>query len=168
MAMQHSYVALLRAIRNVPMQPFREAMAELGFSDVESFGMSGNLLFNAGGGAATAFERRIAARLKAPAFVRTRRAMGSIVRNDPFRDEPGDPSVLFLAAAPAAARRRAFMDLEFETPRPVLRGQTVYFLHPARVAGKRAPFNFENALGVEGTARSSRVVERLWERMSKG
>jgi uncharacterized protein (DUF1697 family) len=32
------YVALLRAIANVSMAPFRQAMEEMGFSDVESLG----------------------------------------------------------------------------------------------------------------------------------
>jgi uncharacterized protein (DUF1697 family) len=42
------YLVLLRAISNVPMEPFRKAMAEeLGFDHVESHGMSGNILFTA-------------------------------------------------------------------------------------------------------------------------
>jgi uncharacterized protein (DUF1697 family) len=41
------YVAILRAITYVPMKPFRRALEELGFTDVESHATSGNLLFNA-------------------------------------------------------------------------------------------------------------------------
>ena len=41
------YLVLLRAITNVPMKPFRDAMQDMGFTDVESYGMSGNLLFDA-------------------------------------------------------------------------------------------------------------------------
>lgn len=57
------YVALLRAITNVPMKPFRRALEELGFTDVESYATSGNLLFNARASDPAALERRIAARL---------------------------------------------------------------------------------------------------------
>jgi uncharacterized protein (DUF1697 family) len=44
--MTRRYVALLRGISNVRMQTFREALTDLGFTDVESYGRSGNLLFN--------------------------------------------------------------------------------------------------------------------------
>jgi Protein of unknown function (DUF1697) len=57
------YVALLRAITNVPMKPFRRALEELGFTDVESYATSGNLLFNARASDPAALERRIAARV---------------------------------------------------------------------------------------------------------
>ena len=53
------YVALLRAISNVAMQPFRQAMEELGFTDVASYGMSGNLLFNVDGSDIASIERSI-------------------------------------------------------------------------------------------------------------
>ena len=39
-------VVLLRAISNVAMQQYRKRMEALGFSDVESVGMSGNLIFS--------------------------------------------------------------------------------------------------------------------------
>jgi uncharacterized protein (DUF1697 family) len=164
--MQARYVVLLRAISNVGMQPFRQALEELGFSDVESYGMSGNLLFNADRSDTAALERCIAARLGAAAFVRTRPELARVVAQDPFRGRPG-ASVLFLARPPAAARRRAFLRLDFEAPRPVLRGRTLCFVHPARLLGKRTPFDFERALGVEGTARSARVVGQLLARMSE-
>lgn len=121
--MSRRYVVLLRAITNVPMRPFRRALEELGFTDVESCGTSGNLLFNADWSDAPALERRIARRLGKVAFVRTRSALGRVVAGDPFRDRGG--VVLFLGRAPTAARRRAFLGLEFEGPRPVLRGRTV-------------------------------------------
>jgi uncharacterized protein (DUF1697 family) len=60
--MSHRYVALLRAITHMGMAPFRQAMEELGFSDVRSFGMSGNLIFSARLQPATTLERRISAR----------------------------------------------------------------------------------------------------------
>jgi uncharacterized protein (DUF1697 family) len=159
------YVALLRAISNVAMQPFRQAMEELGFTDVQSYGMSGNLLFNSPGSNTETLERRIAARLRVPAFVRSRSELRRVMAAYPFVNRPG-ASILFLARSPAAARRRAFLDLAFEPPRPVLRGKTVSFVHPATMQGKRAPLDFERLLNVQGTARSAAVVSRLLARMS--
>jgi hypothetical protein len=68
---------------------------------------------------------------------------------------------MFLARAPTAARRRAFLALDFEEPRPVLRGRTLYYVYPARRRGRRSPFDLERALGVPGTFRTARVVGRL-------
>ena len=156
------YVALLRAISNVSMEPFRAAMIDLGFADVSSFGMSGNLLFNTSGWEVDELEAVIRARFGTPAIVRTLADMQRIVAEDPCED-----SVLFLARAPSDQRRQDFLALDFDEPRPVLRGRTVYFVHPAHVHGKRATFDFEAALGM-GTARSARVVKRIAEVMGGG
>jgi uncharacterized protein (DUF1697 family) len=145
------------------MQPFIEGMEELGFREVESYGMSGNLMFNADDADMGAFESRIEARFDTAAFVRSRRDLRRIVAKDPFGS-----AIQFLAHPPSAAKRRALLKLDFETQEPVLRGRTVYFVHPARLRGKRTPFDFEEFLGVPGTARSAQVVGKILERMMKG
>ncbi|HEY7470907.1 MAG TPA: DUF1697 domain-containing protein [Gemmatimonadota bacterium] len=160
--MKRRYVAFLRAISNVGMKPFRQAIEELGFADVESYGMSGNLLFNARGTDTAGMERRIARRLSAPAFVRTRAELARIVGRDPYGS-----SILFLARAPTKAKREAFRALEFEARPPILSGKTAYYVWPARLRGKRTPLDLERVLGVQGTFRSSRVVRRLVELMAK-
>lgn len=159
--MRKRYAALLRAISNVEMKPFRNSMERLGFTDVESYGMSGNLMFNAARSDLASLERRITAEFDTAALVRTGRELARIIRQDPFSS-----SILFLTRAPTAARRRAFLQLDFESPRPVLHGKTVYFVHPARLPGKRTSFDFERALGILGTARSAKVVQGLLARMS--
>ncbi len=158
--MRRRYVALLRAITNVSMRPFREGLEALGFSDVESYGTSGNLLFNAEGRDKTSLERDITARLGALAIVRSRAELAAIVAADPIGVD-----ILFLAHAPAATRRKIFLELEFESPAPVLRGKTVFFAHPTRLRGRRATFDFESALCVRSTIRTARVVGQLLARM---
>jgi len=160
--MKKQYVALLRAISHVEMKPFREAMEKLGFTDVESYGMSGNIIFNAKRSSLESLEGRIANQFGTDAFVRTSRELARIVSEDPFGS-----TVIFLARTPTAAKKRAFLQLDFEPPRPVLRGKTIYFVPPARLQGKHTPFDFERALGVLGTARSSKVVRQILARMSK-
>ncbi len=44
--------------------------------------------------------------------------------------------------------------------------KTVFFACPARLRGKRTSLDFERALGVQGTARSARVVGQLLARLS--
>jgi uncharacterized protein (DUF1697 family) len=155
------YVALLRAITNMPMKPFRDALEELGFTDVESYATSGNLLFNARTSDAAALERRIANCLNTVTFVRTRTEMARVVAQDPL-----GAIVMFLAHPPAAAKKRAFLDLDFQEPHPIIRGRTVYFSFPLLLRGRRTPFDIERALGVKGTFRTARVAAALLARMS--
>src|SRR5688572_28061046 len=99
------YVALLRAISNVGMAPFREGMEALGYTEVASFGMSGNLIFTAeGGGGIDAMEERISGKLGAVAIVRSASEMARAAKTDRF---PGVrwSTVIFLARAPNAAER---------------------------------------------------------------
>lgn len=163
MRTQQRYVALLRAISNVSMHTFRQAMEELGFTAVESVGMSGNLIFTFAENAnITAYERRITARFGTLAVVRTHADLARIAAQDPFGS-----SLLFLARPPTAARRHALSQLDFEASRPILCGKMVYFVYPARLRGKRTPFDFERALGVQGTARSARVVQQMLMRLAE-
>ena len=135
--MRRRYVVLLRAISNVGMQSFRDAMTRLGFRDVESYGMSGNLLFTADRPDTATLERRIAAEFGTAAFVRTRPELAKIVADDPYGS-----TIVFLAKAPTPTRRRAFLHLDFETPRPVLRGRTLFYVYPGTLRGKRTPTRF--------------------------
>jgi uncharacterized protein (DUF1697 family) len=160
--MKQRYVALLRAITNVSMKPFRKKMEELGFTNLESYGMSGNLLFNAKGTNIATLEHRISKEFGTPAMVRTRSQLEKVVAQDLFGS-----SILFLTRSPTAAKRRTFLQLDFESPAPVIQGKTVYFVHPARLKGKRASFDFEGALRVLGTARSAQVVRRILALMKK-
>ena len=134
---------------------------ELGYTDVESYGMSGNLLFAAPQTPISTLEKRISDRFKTDAFVRTSVELAKIVANDPL-----DSTILFLAKPPSLARRETFNELDFEGRRPVLRGSTVYFRYPARLQDKKTSFDFEEFLGVRGTARSARVVKTISEKLS--
>ena len=87
-----------------------------------------------------AFERRIAARIGTAVFVRTRTEMARVVGQDPL-----GAMVMFLAHPPAAAKRHAFLGLDFQEPHPVLRGRTIYFSFPLLLRGRRTPFDIERS-----------------------
>jgi hypothetical protein len=161
MTSRRRYVALLRAITNVPMKPFRDAMEELGFTNVESYATSGNLLFEAPTTEAGPLERTIARRLDTDAFVRTRAEMARVVAQDPWHE-----IVMFLERPPTPAKKRAFLALDFGEPHPVLKGRTMYFSYPLLLRGRRTPFDVEDALGLRGTFRTSRVAAILLDRLS--
>lgn len=160
MGTRHRSVALLRAITNLPMQPFRDAMQQMGFTGVESYGMSGNLLFDTTTTDTRALERRIGKRFGTDAFVRTHAEMKRAVAHDPLAG-----IVMFLERPPPAAMRRAFLGLDVQDPRPVLIGRTLYFSYPLLLRGRRTPLDIEDRLAVRGTFRTSRVVAALLARM---
>lgn len=165
MTVRRRYVALLRAISNAAMEPYRNALEELGFTDVDSFGMSGNLMFNAPREDKRSLEDRITDRFGTTAIVRTRSEIARTLAGDPFAGRKG-AAVVFLARPPTAARRRAFLELDFAQPLPVLRGSAVFHVWPTTLRGRKGTFNFEKALGVQGTDRTSRVVAGILARMS--
>jgi uncharacterized protein (DUF1697 family) len=161
MVSRRRYVVLLRAISNVSMKPFRDAMEEMSFTDVESYAASGNLLFDARTTDARALERRIGRRFGTDAFVRTPTEMARVVAQDPL-----GAIVMFLERPPTTARKRAFLDLDVREPRPVLRGRTLYLSYPLLLRGRRTHLDVEDALAVRGTFRTSRVVATLLARIS--
>jgi uncharacterized protein (DUF1697 family) len=163
--MRRRYAALLRAISNVPMAPFRRALEELGLEDVASYATSGNLLFNAPGAAPGELERRITARLDRVTLVRTRTDLARVAAANPFPRRT-DVVVLFLSRPPAAARRRAFLRSDFQPPAPVIQGRAVYYSWPVRFRGRKSPVDLERQLGVVGTFRSFRMVNRLLAEMT--
>lgn len=156
------YIALLRAISNVPMAPFRAALEDLGYTGVTSFGMSGNLVFETVPTPAAELERRIGEKLGKVALVRSSRQVATIARADPFAGRR-DATVLFLQRPPSPTWRENLLALDIAEPRPVLRGSVLYFAGWVTVAGRR--IDLEKALGT-GTMRSSGVVARLAQRMS--
>jgi uncharacterized protein (DUF1697 family) len=164
--MAQRYVALLRAIAHVPMLPLRDSLAELGLSDVESHGMSGNLMFSVAAGSAAELEARIGKRLATAAIIRTASQLAKVVKANPFAGRSG-ASIYFLAKPPLAAKRKAFAALDFEDPPPVLSGKTVFIVHPTRLKGRKAIFDFEKFLGVPATGRTARIVERILALMSE-
>jgi len=153
------YVALMRAIAHTPMAPFRAALEELGFTDVTSFGMSGNLIFSTPPASVARLETQVGEKLGAVIIIRTARQMAAIARADPFFGRP-DATVMFLKRPPPADRRAAFLALDVPEPKPVLRGSNLHFAGWVTVAGKRV--DLEKRIGT-GTMRSSGIVRRLAE-----
>jgi hypothetical protein len=143
------------------MEPFRDALTDMGFDDVESFGMSGNLIFSAGRSGRGVIEKSIGERLRTSAILRTRAELARVAETDPYGS-----AILLLVTTVSPKRRRAFEELDFEDPRPVLDQRTVYFVHPPRLRGSKATFDLEKFLGVTGTARSARVVRSVLTRMN--
>jgi uncharacterized protein (DUF1697 family) len=164
--MTRDYAAFLRNNRNPSMEPLRAALAELGLTEVGSFGATVNFVFRAPGADVALLERRITEAVGAEALVRTRQELAAIVAKDPYSGRQG--ANLFLARRLVDETSAVFQNaFGPKGDPPVASGTTVYFLHPTRLLGRKAVVNFERELGVMGTMRTTRVVSRVLELMDQ-
>jgi uncharacterized protein (DUF1697 family) len=158
--------AFLRGISNVPMKPFRTAFERLGFSEVETFGATGNILFCAAENDASALESRIGEAVGAEAFVRSREELATIVAQNPYADSKG-ASVFLARHQIGQSQAESLSAGGFAGDPPVISGANVYFVYPTRRPGFKGVIDFERALGVRGTMRSARVIARVLEVMQR-
>lgn len=176
-ARRQTFVALLRGVnlgsRNkVAMSDLRKLVEELGYDDVETYLQSGNVLFAAGGSAASV-GRRIETALardlgvEVQVVLRTKTELRRAVAQNPFAEQQRDPKkllVTFLAETPSRAAVRA-LDPKAHAPDEFhVSGREVY-LHCPNGYGRTKISNayFERELGVVGTNRNWRTVTALAE-----
>jgi uncharacterized protein (DUF1697 family) len=179
-----TWVCLLRAInlgsRNkVPMPALREALTVAGFTEVQTYVQSGNLVVTSRHRSAAAVSEAVRSVVRErfdvdqPVVVRTAEQIRAVVEGNPFAqagdERPKLLHVVFLTGAPSAeAVERVHSD---ELTRDVVRvaGEDMYVDYGESVhASKLSPAYFSRRLGVEGTARNWRTVLALAEMTSKG
>ena len=170
------YVAFLRAINVgghlVKMDRLRAAFESLGFSNVETFIASGNVLFTASSRSGPALEKRIAAHLREElgyevgTFVRTAEEIARIAAHEPFAASMGKAYhaiyISFLPGAPPAAARRAVGALASKDDEFHVQERELYWL-------SRKPFGdsaisgalLERTLGMPGTMRNVTTVKKI-------
>lgn len=167
------YVAFLRAInvggRVVRMERLREVFAAQGFSDVETFIASGNVIFTAPGRAGAALEKKIEAVLEpalgypVAAFVRPVSELDGIAARDPFAGDAvnGTVHVGFLRTEPTPAARRALIALRTDVDDLDVAGRELYWrIRGAFVDSKLRPGALERTLGPT-TMRNRNTIARL-------
>ena len=145
------FVAFLRAInvgsRTVKMDRLRAAFEELGFTRVETFISSGNVVFDAKGRTAAILESRIEAHLQqalgftVDTFVRSPGELALVAQCRPFPDfvpggRDGSLYIAFLREAPSVAACRALGALRSDTDDLEVDGREIYW---KRRGGLSAP-----------------------------
>ncbi len=170
------YIAFLRAInvvgRRVKMEELRKLFAALGFTSVETFLASGNVIFESLTSERVALRRQIEDHLLeylgypvAP-FLRTLEEVAAIARYEPFPEaemvSAGAFNVAFLAEPLSEEAEGKLAELRTDIDRFHSQGCEVYWL----CAKKQSESKFSNAvferkLGVEATFRGSRTVASL-------
>ncbi len=171
------YVAFLRAInvggRTVKMDRLQLLFEEIGFSRVETFIASGNVLFTSPSRSPKMLEARIADQLRealgygVPAFLRSPAELAIIARYRPFGDvmlsaKGAAMYVGFGADAPSAEARRKLSAMKSETDAFEVRGREVYWLCRKRMMGSvYSGALLEKTLGMPVTFRNLTTVAKL-------
>jgi len=170
------FFAFLRAVnvggRRVRMEELRRVFESLGFSRVETFIASGNVVFDAAGGAAGALEARIEEGLRAAlgyevtTFVRTCEEVAAVAACEPFGREESESAaalnVAFLKDAPGPGAASKLSALKTEADDFRLRGREVYWL--CRTRQSESAFSnavLEKTLGQRATLRGVATVRKM-------
>lgn len=169
------HAAFLRAInvggRRVQMDRLRECFGQLGFSDVDMYRASGNVVFGAGD-ETRGRERRIEKHLDeklgfdVPAFVRTLSQLDALTERTALEGEvEGDSKryIVFLKQSLVDDQKRALEELQTSVDQFRADGRVVFW-HRFLQAGESMPTSeLESALNVVATRRTLATVERLVE-----
>lgn len=170
------FIAFLRAInvggRTVRMDHLRRLFESLGYSNVETFIASGNVIFESPARSAESLERKIESRLRkslgyeVTTFIRSESELREIARYQPFSaSELERKSSLFVAFLRTPLDRRAresILRFRSETDDFHLHGRELYWL--CRTSFRDSAFSgalLEKAAGMPATIRNVTTVRKL-------
>jgi uncharacterized protein (DUF1697 family) len=171
------YVAFMRALNvgghTVKMDHLRSLFEALGFTGVESFIASGNIVFQSPPTDAAGLEERIEAHLKqalgyeVATFLRTPAEVAAAAAHKPFAAADPVPEghtlqVVFLKTAPDAEVKEKVSALRTEYDDLHIHGRELYWWCRGRSSDTLIkPGRMEKALGMPGTSRNVTTVRKL-------
>ena len=176
------YVAFLRAINVgghvVKMDVLRDQFEALGFSDVETFIASGNVLFSSRAKTVAALERKIEERLKAAlgyevsTFVRTCDEVSALAAYAPFPPAMVRSAVSlwvgFLAVPMPPAAQQALQALETPFDSFHVNGREIFWLRRKKQSESTlSNAVIERALKARCSFRGMNTIVRLTSRLSQ-
>ncbi len=169
-----TFVALLRAVNvggtsKLPMADLRKMATDAGYTDVETYIASGNLLLESGDDGEAEVSRAIETALfeycgrDIAVFVRSPEELRRVLDANPFRDEPGNRvAVYFLREQPEPdAADRATGGIAGER---VVAGERALYVHYPQGMGTS---KLRIPAAAAGTARNVNTVAKLVELAEK-
>jgi uncharacterized protein (DUF1697 family) len=171
------YVAFLRAINvgghTVKMDHLRELFASLGFSNVETFIASGNVIFDSAAKNTATLEKKIEAHLlktlgyEVATFIRTPSELAAVAQYKPFSDAElnADGNTLYIGFLPRSPTDLAVEKLlasQTDGDDFHLHGREVYWLLRTKFSeSKFTGARLEKTLGLPATLRNSTTVKKI-------
>ena len=167
------YISLLRGInvggqKKVPMQQLKGLYEKLGFTGVQTYIQSGNVIFTSNEKDAAKLREKIEGAIKKEfgfevlVFIRTKDDFEKIVKNNPFtKQETESTYVTLLSQAPAEIP--ADLD-KFKAPNDKYKiiNDVIYFYCPDGYGKTKLSNNlFEKKLNVNATTRNWNTINKL-------
>ena len=177
------YIAFLRAINVgghvVKMDRLKALFADAGFTNVETFIASGNVIFDAGAKKPAALERSIEKMLNSAlgyevaTFVRTSAELMSLAAHRAFPPAAIDGAlalnVALVGESVDARARKSLMALETTLDAFHINGREIYWLSNAKQSESRiSNAVFEKMLGCRSTVRGINTMRKMAEKYGGG
>jgi uncharacterized protein (DUF1697 family) len=170
------YIALLRAINvgghTVKMEQLRQLFAALGFSNVETFINSGNVIFETRAAQTGSLEKKIEAHLRQAlgydvvTLIRNTAELAAIAAYQPFPNASETGATLYVAftqTPPSPPAQAKLLAAQTASDQFHIHDREVYWLIGTRFSD--SPFSgsgqVEKLLGVPATVRNSNTVRKL-------
>lgn len=172
-----TYIALLRGINvgghnKLPMKELRELMADLGFSDVQTYIQTGNIAFQSDMSDPKAIASQIRSEIKKQfgfepdVLVLTQDQLRAAIKANPFPQAESEPKTLhlfFLLEKPADPDLDSLEGIKAENERFKLT-ESVFYLHaPDGIGRSKLAENIGKFIRVSMTARNWRSVQKIME-----
>jgi uncharacterized protein (DUF1697 family) len=173
------YVAFLRAINVgghvVKMDQLRDLFDELGFTNVETFIASGNVIFDSSSRVAKALERKIEKHLRerlgyeVATFIRSITEVAEMAGYEPFADADGHIVYLALVSEqPSDEMEQRLLMCNNEVDEFHVNGSAVYWLCRKKFGESEfSGARLEKTLGMIATVRNSNTIRRIAAKYSK-
>lgn len=171
------YVAFLRAINVgghiVKMDQLRQLFEALGFSNVETFIASGNLIFDSTSKSTKTLEGKIESLLRetlgyeVATFIRSTSELANIAQYKPFHDSEliADGNALYIAFTadePSTESKLKLLTFASQVDDFQVYGREVYWLSRKKISeSKFSGAQLERILGMPATMRNANTVKRL-------
>jgi len=170
------YVAFLRAINvgghTVKMDQLRSLFEAMGFSNVETFIASGNVIFDSKSKSAKALEGKIERALEdnlgypVKTFIRSITELAAVAGYKPFQDCGEDGNVLYIAFVgdvPGDESTQRLLSFSTKVDDFHIYGREVYWLNRKKLGPSEFPggAKFEKSLGMPATLRNSNTVVKI-------
>jgi uncharacterized protein (DUF1697 family) len=173
------YVGLIRAINVgghsiIKMPDLQQLFESLGFEEVKTYIQTGNVLFRSAVSDRDKLAEKIERAIKdktayeTRVFILTHGDLATAARHNPFigRAQAGEgrSHIIFLAAEPKQENADKILAMQGEDYSFAVHKNFFYYFYPEKYTGHtRRSINFEKVLGVTGTSRTYKVVDKLIE-----
>jgi len=172
-----TYIAMLRGInvsghKTIKMEQLRASLAELGFSNIETYVQSGNVVFEAANDSADSLSTKIEQKIlrdfcfSVPVFLTTSKKVAVIIKQNPFLKSPNiDHSklhVTFLSEDPPETALEQLQPLAVKPEQFRIMGREIYLYCPNGYGNTRLSNTaIEKKLSVVATTRNWNTVNTL-------